>query len=71
MNVTHAIVIFQYDDGKARIANLLGKQPKQVLGYVRHIQGGSLQLMKDPVIVGFETPPVGNGHPVKAEEVAA
>ena len=37
------------NDGMIRPVVLTGKQPKQILGYVRHIQGGRLQLKREPI----------------------
>lgn len=49
LTVLGLAVVAICNDNKARLVDLSGKQPKQVLGYLRHIQGGTLRLKDEPV----------------------
>jgi hypothetical protein len=65
MNIVAVAVIMLCDDGKRRRVQLSGKQPKQILGFVTHIQGGEVHLLEEPVLLVKE--PTGNGSG-KSEE---
>jgi hypothetical protein len=49
MTTTHLIVIVRTDDGALRPVDLKGKQPRQVQGFITHIQGGKLRLRREPI----------------------
>jgi hypothetical protein len=58
LSVTTLVVLCGCSDGKLRAVAFEGKNAKQVHGYVRHIQGGTLQLKKEPVILVMDTPAI-------------
>jgi hypothetical protein len=49
------VVLIGCSDGKLRTVAFEGRQAKQVHGYLRHIQGGHLQLKTEPLTLLLES----------------
>lgn len=49
LEVVSLAVFMTCNDGETRAVRLEGKQPKQILGFITHIQGGKVRLEHKPI----------------------
>jgi hypothetical protein len=49
LKITAIAVYARCNDGTTRAVVLEGKQPKKVLGFITHIQGGKTRLTSQPL----------------------
>ena len=57
LSVNYLVVVCGCSDGRSRVVKFDddGKQARKVHGFIRHIQGGGLQLKKEPVLLVMDT----------------